>query len=323
MRRRLPTLLLTTCTLLAPATGGAAPFAYITNQGSHDVSVVDGDRLTELRRIPVGRSPAGVVVSRVAGKAFVSSPDGPSVSAIDLADGSVAERRLPSAVVGIEASPDGRLLYLADWYRNRLLVLDATSLETRREVAVGHAPAGIVASPDGKMVFVANRDDNDISVIDTATWRESRRVAVGEHPFALALTPDGHTLLAANVLSDDVSRVELATLRESARIPVGSAPYGIAFDATGERAFVTNQHAASVSVIALASGTVSATWEAAEYPEGIAWSPGRVWVVSWMEERLQVLDDRSGKPVGSVDLGSNPRGFGPFLTHTAPSETPR
>ena len=56
MRRRLPTLLLTTCTLLAPATGGAAPFAYITNQGSHDVSVVDGDRLTELRRIlePLG-----------------------------------------------------------------------------------------------------------------------------------------------------------------------------------------------------------------------------------------------------------------------------
>ncbi len=318
MTSRIPALLIAALALIAPVAAGAAPWAYITNQGSHDVSVVDGNTLTEWRRIPVGRAPAGVVVSEAAGKVFVSSPDGPSVSAIDLTTGITTERRLPSAVVGIEASPDGRLLYLADWYRNRLLVLDASDLSTRHEIEIGHAPAGIVASRDGLRVFVANRDDNDVSVVDTRGWRETGRVAVGEHPFALALTPDGRSLLAANVLSDDVSLVDLTSLRETTRISVGTAPYGIAFDAAGGRAFVTNQHASSISVISLADRAVIATWEAAEYPEGIAWSPGRVWVVSWMEERLQILDDRSGKPLGSVDLGSNPRGFGPFLARTPP-----
>ncbi|MCB1955322.1 MAG: YncE family protein [Rhodocyclaceae bacterium] len=319
MPLRNPLLLLALGAVLLPATVAAGPWAYITNQGSHDVSVVDGATLTELRRIPVGRSPAGVAVSEAAGKAFVSSPDGPSVSAIDLARGTTLERRLPSAVVGIAASPDGHAVYLADWYRNRLLVLDAATLDTRHEVAVGRAPAGIVAGADGRRVYVANRDDNDLSVIDTDTWQAMDRVAVGEHPFALAVTPDGKTLLAANVMSDDISVVDLAAGREVARIGVGTAPYGIAFDASGERAFVTNQHASTVSVIRLASRTVEATWDAAEYPEGIAWSPGRVWVVSWMEDRLQVLDDRSGRPVASVDLGSNPRGFGPFLAATAPA----
>ena len=51
--------------LLPPsAAAAAAPFAYITNQASHDVSVVDlaSDRM--VATVPVGRSPAGAAVVR-------------------------------------------------------------------------------------------------------------------------------------------------------------------------------------------------------------------------------------------------------------------
>jgi YVTN family beta-propeller protein len=48
---------------LAALHAGAAPFAYITNQGSHDVSVVDLATQTVIATVPVGRSPAGVVAS--------------------------------------------------------------------------------------------------------------------------------------------------------------------------------------------------------------------------------------------------------------------
>ena len=298
----------------------AAPWAYVTNQGSDDVSIVDGERLTETARVPVGRSPAGVSVSEVAGRAYISNPDGPSLSAIELASGRVvAEVVLPGAVVGIATSPDGRRVYAADWYAHRLRVFDA-GLAPVGSVAVGHAPAGIAVSAAGDRIYVANRDDNDVTVIDADGLRPLARIEVGEHPFALALTPDGQRLLAANVVSNDVSVIDLAGAREIARVPVGSAPYGIAFDGDGARAraFVTNQHADSLSVIDMARLEVTATWPTAEYPEGVAWSPRRVWVVSWMEERLQVLDDASGRPLGSVALGSNPRGFGKFLSHTAP-----
>ena len=301
----------------------AAPWAYVTNQGSDDVSIVDGERLTETARVPVGRSPAGVSVSEVAGRAYISNPDGPSLSAIELASGRVvAEVVLPGAVVGIATSPDGRRVYAADWYAHRLRVFDA-GLAPVGSVAVGHAPAGIAVSAAGDRIYVANRDDNDVTVIDADGLRPLARIGVGEHPFALALTPDGQRLLAANVVSNDVSVIDLAGAREIARVPVGSAPYGIAFDGDGARAraFVTNQHADSLSVIDMARLEVAATWPTAEYPEGVAWSPRRVWVVSWMEERLQVLDDTSGRPLGSVGLGSNPRGFGNFLSHTAPRAT--
>src|SRR5687767_6779050 len=73
------------CALLACALpAGAAPFAYITNQGSHDVSVIDLAQQRVVATVPVGRSPAGVATADGAGRVFVSNPDDRSVSVIDM-----------------------------------------------------------------------------------------------------------------------------------------------------------------------------------------------------------------------------------------------
>ena len=68
-RRSAVAALLATCVSHAAF---AAPFAYITNQGSHDVSVVDLATQRVVATVPVGRSPAGVVAASRAGKVFVS-----------------------------------------------------------------------------------------------------------------------------------------------------------------------------------------------------------------------------------------------------------
>src|SRR5215470_14536274 len=106
------------CTLPA----GAEPFAYITNQGSHDVSVIDLAVLRVVATVPVGRSPAGVVASSRAGRVFVSNPDSKTISVLDMRAQQVIDT-LPAGdgPVGIDAAPDGAQVYVADWYRNRLL----------------------------------------------------------------------------------------------------------------------------------------------------------------------------------------------------------
>ncbi|HSI59660.1 MAG TPA: hypothetical protein VLA16_19015, partial [Ideonella sp.] len=57
----------------------AAPFAYITNQGSHDVSVIDLASQRVVATVPVGRSPAGVVAASGIGRVFVSNPDSKTI----------------------------------------------------------------------------------------------------------------------------------------------------------------------------------------------------------------------------------------------------
>ena len=88
----------------------------------------------------------------------------------------------------------------------------------------------------------------------------------------------------------------------------------MAFSADGRRAWVTNQHAETVSVIDTAALRVVDTVAGGAYPEGIAVAGGRVVVVSWMDDCVNLLDAKTGKRLKTIDTGRNPRGFGRFLS---------
>ena len=39
----------------------------------------------------------------------------------------------------------------------------------------------------------------------------------------------------------------------------------------------------------------------------------RIYVVNWMDDKVSVLDARSGQALGSIATGTNSRGFGAFI----------
>ena len=321
------------------ATAHAAPFAYITNQGSHDVSVIDLASQQVVALVPVGRSPAGVVAASRTGRVFVSNPDSKTISVIDMRTQQVvATLAAGEGSVGIDASADGSRVYAADWFANRLLVFDgrapSTALDTAAgtsagtaaraadqqaplaSIAVGKAPAGVAASDRPGMVFVAERDDDSVALVDTNAGRVRLRARVGRHPFALLFDAPRQRLYALNVQSDDVSvlsTADPARLDLIATVKVGKAPYGAALAASGSLLYVTNQHDDSVSVIDAASLTVLRTLPGFGYPEGVAAHGERVYVVNWMNDEVSVLDARSGDALATVATGKNSRGFGAFI----------
>jgi YVTN family beta-propeller protein len=303
----------------------AQPFAYITNQGSHDVSVIDLALQKVVATVPVGRSPAGVVASSRAGRVYVSNPDSKSISVIDMREQKVVGTlSAGDGPVGIDAAPDGSRLYAADWYRNRLLVFDTqpsdrstTGHDTAvASIAVGRAPAGVAASDRAGTVFVAERDDDSVALIDVNTQRVRSRVRVGSHPFALLFDAPRQRLYALNVQSDDVSVLDARDperLSLIATVKVGKAPYGAALAADGALIYVTNQHDDTVSVIDANSLKLLRTLTGFGYPEGVAAHGERIYVVNWMDDKVSVLDARSGQALGSIATGTNSRGFGAFI----------
>ena len=309
----------------APLPARSEPFAYITNQGSHDVSVIDLATQKLVATVPVGRSPAGVVASSRAGRVFVSNPDSKTISVIDMRTQKVvATLAGGQGPVGIDAAPDGSRLYAADWFANRLLVFDigmtaevAAGRDTPvASIEVGHAPAGVAASDRAGMVFVAERDDDSVALVDVNTGRVRLRARVGSHPFALLFDAPRQRLYALNVQSDDVSVLdtrEPGRLDLIATVKVGKAPYGAALTADGRLLYVTNQHDDSVSVIDAGSLMLLRTLTGFAYPEGVAAHTDRVYVVNWMDDNVSVLDAASGQALGTVATGKNSRGFGAFI----------
>ena len=100
----------------------AAPSAYVANNGSSTVSVIDTASNTVTDTIPVGINPIGVAVSPDGSQVYVTNQ---CVSSSNCTNGTVS-------------------------------VIDAASNAVTDTITVGPFPQGDSVSPDGSRVYVAN-----------------------------------------------------------------------------------------------------------------------------------------------------------------------
>ena len=79
----------------------AAPFAYVTDNGSNSVSVIDTATNTVMATVPVGNNPVGVAITPDGRYAYVANANSGTVSVIDMATNTVG------ATVAVGMVPKG------------------------------------------------------------------------------------------------------------------------------------------------------------------------------------------------------------------------
>ncbi len=170
----------------------APPFAYsskapiridpktgIANHGSVSVLEALPGRWSQMKTIPVGLHPSGMVASAKGKFVYVANANSDTVSVIATDKNEVVETincrpegRLPfgSGSNALALSPDGSTLYVANGTNNCIAVVrlgEAASETARVEdakiksqviglIPTGWYPGAILVSPDGKKLFVAN-----------------------------------------------------------------------------------------------------------------------------------------------------------------------
>jgi YVTN family beta-propeller protein len=286
--------------------------AFVTNQSSDDLTIVDLATMKSVATLPIGGKPAGVAVAPDGSRACVTSPEGKYLSLIDARARRVVKKiPVEGGPFGVAFSPEG-LIYVADMFGRRLIEIDPDS-EKRREVAVGAMPSGVAPTPDGRFVVVADRDDNALSIVDAVSFTRVAVIPVGRHPFGVTVDAKGRRAYTANVESDDVSVVDLATRQLVATIPVGKRPYSVAL-AQG-RGFVADQYGESVSVFDESALKPVSQIKVGEYPESVAASRdgSTVYVTNWFSNELWSIDAKSLDVVAKVATGDGPRAFGAFI----------
>ena len=311
--------------LLAALLGGLtapgsafADYAYVTNQSSSDLSVVDLERMAEVGRVPVPGQPAGVAVAPELGAVFTVSPDTKMLRRYGMPAGAPeAERRLDGGPIGVAVDERRGRVFVSDWYNARVFVLAADGLATVNVLAAGSAPAGLAVSADGQWLATADRDANQVSIFDAETLTLRHRVTVGSRPFGVTFSPDGR-LFSADVGSNTVTVVDPVSGRVLGHVKTRERPYAVAF-ASG-RGFVTNQYDDSVSVFDAQSLAAVSVIDTGEYPEGIDASADgrRIIVANWFSNSLTIIDSESLQILGEITTGDGPRAFGRFVS-TAPA----
>lgn len=135
-------------------------------------------------------------------------------------------------------SADGRTLYVSNFRRNVLEVIDVPSRTVVAEVPVGSHPKTVTLDVDGTTVYVANYFGNSISVVDARTLREVRRLPTGERPRGLGMLADG-TLLAASFRGESVHVFPRSSGSASAVWEVCPYPRDILPAPGGDRFYLT------------------------------------------------------------------------------------
>lgn len=190
---------------------------------------------------------------------------------------------------GLQVTPDGKRLVVADHLADAVSVVDLAS-KAVQTVATAHRPYGVAVSADGRTAYVSNQGADSVSVIDLAGASPTVRgtLQVGTHPNAVLLDQKSAHLYVSNGDSDTVSIIDTVsgrTVRTISLAPyahanVGSNPTGLSLSPDQNRLYVSNSGNNDVDVIDLTSGRLTGAIPTGWYPSAVVATAGRLYVTN-------------------------------------------
>ena len=324
--------LVTATITVTPASQDA--FAYIINQGTSSVSVINTATKAVVATIPVRTSPFFISVSHDGSLVYLAHFAGQYVTVINSSTNKVIDT-IPVSDNGsssLATSPDGKLLYvstgtfLSNVNRQFVVqVIDILSKSLITNIVVGQTPFDILVSPDGSKLYTANNGSNNVTVINATNNTVITTVPVDLGPREMVLSLDGSKLFVVNNIANTVSVIDLVSYSVIATIPVGLAPISIALSPDGSRAFVVNLQSNDVTVINTATNSlVSSTFiPVGKNPLGISFTPDgkEAYVVNSQSNSVSVINTATNIVSTTITGGampfSNPQAEGSnFITNS-------
>jgi YVTN family beta-propeller protein len=262
--------------LLARTFAVAAPFAYVPNQKSGSISVID--------------TASDQVVRTLTG-----------------------DHQLGDRVQAVDTDRNGDTLYVVDAQHNKLFAIDPVTDAVRRSVAIGPEVEGVRLSPSGKTLAVCAEGQNKVLLIDAASFKIETRIPVkGNNPEHCEFTADGKWLLTSNEVSNNLDVINVAKRESVGVIPTSGHPRGAAFIPGTSILYVAQEAANAVDVIDFAARKKIATIPTALRAAGVTVSKDgkRVYVANGGAGTVSVIDVASRKVIASIPVGKRPWNMG-------------
>ena len=290
--------------------------AFITNQESNMLDIIDLTQKKNIKQIKVGEKPAGIAIDKINKIVFVSNPESNNISKINLEKNVQDFFFAGNSHMSLYYAHQNKLLYVTNWYENKISVVNTLNNKLIKSIDVGKSPAGIFVAEDLKRIFVANKDDNTVSVVDTDDFKILKNIHVGKAPYGVFSSPKTEYIFITNVQSHSVTLINKKTLKVEKEIKVGKWPYQIAYNKRKQIIYVTNQRDNSISVIDLKVKKVIKTMsDICEYPEGIdiSYNQNLIVVACWFEDNIILIDLNNEKLLEKIGVSGGPRSFGNFI----------
>jgi YVTN family beta-propeller protein len=184
---------------------GSNRYMFVTSMGSHEIDVIDLEKMDYSAHIPVGGRPRPFVVSKDGRTMYVAVSDLHGFNIVDIPEKKLTQRvEMPSEhpapprprefetpdtmTHGLALSPDESEIWVTSLLDDCIYIYDLKAKKVTARLNTGDGPNWVVFSPDGKLACVSNTDSDDVSIFSVKERRELARVKVGKVPKRLAIS---------------------------------------------------------------------------------------------------------------------------------------
>jgi DNA-binding beta-propeller fold protein YncE len=311
-------LLLAACTHaadLGPASGGTL---LIGNKGEDTVSFVDLATGNEIGRLPTGRMPHEIAVSRDGRQAAVVSYGARGIDMFDLRTRAklrtidLSPNEGPHGIVWLD---DGRLVVTTERSQS-LTIVDTRNNDRVSAVRTDQQGSHMVAvSPDKRFAYTANIPAGTVTVIDLQQGRKLRDLQVGGRPEGIALTDRGGMLWVGDLQSPRVQVYDTRSFERVAEIETGPVPIRVLASPDEQWVVTSNIGNGSLTVIDAAKRSVvreiavGGTQETGQVT--ILFSPDgrRIYAAETGRDQVAEIDFETGQVLRRLDAGRNGDGL--------------
>ncbi len=163
-------------------------FMYVSNEYSHQLSVVDLQERKLVHQVDTSRRPVDVSLAPGGKIIFVANYTDGHVTVYDTA--SFKElKRIPTGAGahGMAMTTDGKTLFVSNRDAFTVSAIDVESQEITRSFKVPQGPDMLEVTPDGRELWVTARYGSNVYVVDLNKGKVSHRIRTGASPHGLVL----------------------------------------------------------------------------------------------------------------------------------------
>ncbi len=193
----------------------------------------------------------------------------------------------------VKSSPDGKWIYVANWFSNNVSVINTDKMEKIKDIKVMHIPRGIDFSPDGKYAYILNMGASHITVIDVLNDHSFiKNLYVGVNPRHICISSDGKYAYITLNIPGNIVKYDLENEKIIKTIHLGERARSMVLSIDNNYAFVLLYDDNEMAIVRTLDMEIVKMVKTGLKPIGIDITPdGRnIWVTNYFESTVYVYE---------------------------------
>lgn len=289
---------------------------FVLNSLDANVSVIDPQDWSEIKKIPTGKEPHHLYLTPDEKSVIVANAGSNSLTFIDPKTANV-QRVVKNTLdpYQLRFSPDMKWFVTVG---NRLNHIDiyswnGTDLTIIKRIPSDKTPSHLWISADSQTVYATMQDSNELVAVDLPTQTMKWRIKTGALPADVFGTPDGKSLLVGLTGGREVQVFDITKNPAQLSRAIATGEGAHAFRALGDskHIFVSNRVSNTISLIDYTTFKVVKEFNAPGGPDCMEVSADqkKLFISSRWIGKMSVVDIETGKLLKQVKVGKSPHGI--------------